>query len=140
MAIGASKVIEQPLLRLDTGKGSGFQVASGFAILDLANFRHSPPGDWQRDNAFWEINIDTRKWTKEVKSSLIVFPTVMDVSKNTPIQDLGWGIDDWSLDLLGGIDNPLANSKTVGIRANMVFKTLASEILRVGYQLILVAS
>lgn len=139
MSIGASQVIEQPLLRLDTGKGSGFQVASGIAVLDLTNWAKSPAGDWQRDDAYWEIHINTSKWTKEVKWALIVFPTVIDVSGNAAVQNLGWGIDEWSLDLVPGIPNPLHDSHTVGIRARIVLKTLVSEVLRVGYQLTLIA-
>ena len=138
MPVYAVSTVAQPLVSLKTSDGN-MQIANGFIVLDLSGFNpNQPSGSWQKDSIYWQIAVETENWKRPVTPSLLVFPMTADVYENVDTNRIGWGIDDWAIDQPDPLD--IGDTNIVSVRATLVLKTLTSEILRVGYQLIAVSS
>jgi hypothetical protein len=131
MPVYASNIIQNPLVGI---KGE-FQIASGTIILNLSGFQSSSsPNDWMRDYIFWQVDINTVKWGKKpIFAAILVFPLTFDASSSVDTNKLGWGIDSWGLDP----DEPVTAGNKLGLKAQLVLKTKAAEVIRVGYQVTL---
>jgi len=123
--------------------GGGIQVSTGVLQLNLSTFKsQSSPNTWGRDDVLWTVNINTVSWKNKVVGALIVFPLTFDVDASAPTNQLGWGIDSWGLDLGSypqGIGDPYSKTTSAAFVASLVLKTKSCEVLRIGYQLTLLA-
>lgn len=117
----------QPIISLLGGYNTVVSFANGWVECNWQPLEWSTK-DWTRDTLLIAIDFLTKD--KPRTMSACVFPMTIDVVTDTnQTQSFGWSVDDvttWWDDI---------NSLVV-IQADMAVKSINSELLRVGYQLI----
>jgi hypothetical protein len=118
-------------LRAVTGTGANasagtIEIISGIAIVPFIGNRNT---DWTRDEVIYSAG-PAGLSPAHSQASAIAFPATFDNTSANPGLSVGWGID--------LADCYLSAAGQYELHARIVVKSTASEILRMGFQLILI--